>query len=124
MGGAGVLLHLKRAELDVVDGWQDDATAVLPDPRKGGLCPAEGTGHKQEPSQNPQQPKEGAPLTMSADPSTRPGHGRLGLQGMANPQHCPDQRLGLLDRSVLGSGTSECSRVSHGPGVVQRAFLA
>lgn len=73
MGSAGILLYLKRAVLDVVDGRQDDAPAVLPDPCKGGLGPAEGTGHEQEPSQNPQQPKEGTPLAMSADPSAGPG---------------------------------------------------
>ena len=40
MGCAGVLLHLKRVILDVVDGRQDDAPVVFPDPREGGLSPA------------------------------------------------------------------------------------
>ena len=40
VGRAGVLLHLKRVVLDVVDGRQDDAPPVLPDPREGGLGPA------------------------------------------------------------------------------------
>lgn len=73
MGSAGILLYLKCAVLDVVNGWQDDAPTVFLDPRKGGLSPAEGIGHEQEPSQNPQQPKKGAPPAKSADPSARPG---------------------------------------------------
>lgn len=40
VGRAGVLLHLERVVLDVINGWQDDPPAVLPDPRKGGLGPA------------------------------------------------------------------------------------
>lgn len=73
MGSAGILLYLKCAVLDVVNGWQDDAPMVFLDPRKGGLSPAEGICYEQEPSQNPQQPKEGAPLAKSADLSVKPG---------------------------------------------------
>lgn len=39
MGCAGVLLYLERVVLDVVDGRQDDAPAVLLDPREGRLGP-------------------------------------------------------------------------------------
>lgn len=61
VGGAGVLLHLERVELDVVDGGQHDAPAVLPDPREGGLGPGVGciSGGGAPPLRSPQQ---GAPL--------------------------------------------------------------
>lgn len=42
VGGVGVLLHLERVVLDVVDGRQDDAGVILLHAGQDGLGPGEG----------------------------------------------------------------------------------
>lgn len=75
VGRAGVLLHLERVVLDVVDGWQDDPPAVLPDPRKGGLGPA----RRRRSLRKGTDARDPRPVPLGREPGPRQPHPHLML---------------------------------------------
>ena len=75
VGCAGVLLHLERVVLDVVDGWQDDPPAVLPDPRKGGLGPA----RRRRSLRKGTDARDPCPVPLGREPGPRRPHPHLML---------------------------------------------